>query len=85
MDFEKSTFNKAYYRDVIRTIHGILTLATRLEKSDMMLSIKIDPLNTWMSENVPITNTTYAVVKSIIDQIGIVYEKSKLPPNPFSS
>jgi serine/threonine protein kinase len=85
MDFEKSAFNKADYRDVIRTIHGILTRVTQLERSDMMLSVKIDPLNTWMSENVPITNTTYTVVKSIIDQIGIVYEKSKLPPNPFIS
>lgn len=85
MDFEKSTFDKGEYRDVYRTIHGILTRVTQLERSDTMLSVKIDRLNTWMSENAPITNTTYTMVKSIIDQIGIVYEKSKLPPNPFTS
>jgi hypothetical protein len=83
-DFEKSTIQHGTPRDAYSTIRDILNRATSLDKSDLSLAIDVSLLNQWMSKNTIITSDTYKQVKSIIDNASILYEKSKLPPNPFS-
>lgn len=87
MDFEKSTVHSSTYvdREAYSTIRDILNRATSLDNSDMSLAIDVSLLNRWMSTNTSITSDTYNQVKHIIDDATILYEKSKLPPNPFAS
>jgi serine/threonine protein kinase len=83
MDFEKSTLQVESPRDAYFTIRNILNNATSLRKSNLALEVNVSLINRWMSGNTPITNHTYANVKDIIDTISILYEKDKVPPNPF--
>lgn len=84
MDFEKSTVQRGTSREAYNTIRDILNRATSLENSDMSLAIDVSLLNTWMSTNTPITTEVYKQIKQVIDNATILYEKSKLPPNPFA-
>lgn len=83
MDFERSTMNIGNPRDVYHTIRDIINRAIGLENSDVMLGVDVSQLNIWMSDNTPITKEIYEKTKSVIDRITILYEKSKIPLNPF--
>ena len=87
MDFERSHTHEgqpqARPRDAYFTIRGVLNLATSLEKSDMALNYNMSHVNSWMSANTPITEDTYSILKTTIDTMTILYEKSKIPANPF--
>ena len=84
MDFDKSKINiENKPRDAYYTIRGILNLVISLENSDIALKCDTYKIDSLMSSNAPITNDTYTQIKILIDNMIILYEKSKLPPNPF--
>jgi serine/threonine protein kinase len=82
MDFERSML-PGHSVDMYRSLHRMLSLVPQLEKSDIVVSVDLRLLDTWMSENTIITPKTYQQIKSIIDNMTILYEISKRPPNPF--
>jgi hypothetical protein len=83
MDFEKSTLHQGNPRDAYYTIRDMINRVTSLENSDMALQADVSLLNRWMSDNTPITKETYSKIKGLIDHITILYERSKIPQNPF--
>lgn len=88
MDFEKSSVNDERdqpwraYDCTSRLLHLVASMD---ENSDMALEFNTGYMTSLVSKNTPITNDIIRTIWDVVDNMSIRYEKSKLPPNPFSS
>lgn len=70
-------------REVCDDLRQVINGLQSLENSDLSLTMDVQPIVRLASANAPVTAEAYDVVSAVVDRIGIAYERSKLPPNPF--
>ena len=79
MDFGKSNVQPGNYTNVYRDLRRFLTLISDMKRSDIVIHCDVTSLFALEKDNVPITETLYQHIQTLIESIRIQYAKSELP------
>ena len=80
---DTSQTSETHAREVYDDIRRVITGLEMLENSDISLFADIRPIASLSSANAPVTDEAYQTVSDVVDRIKILYDKSKIPKNPF--